>query len=135
MAELPSAHQQINSHPFAYTRVDYFSPFVICQKHSSIKRNGCLFTCLTSRAIHLELAADLTADSFITMLQHFLYKRSPILHIFSDNETNFVEPKGCCENCCKNGTNIGLKIFSTRVKLNEVLIVRLQAIWEDAGNA
>ena len=90
MAELPSVRLQIDSHPFAYTGVDFFGPLIIRQKRSNIKRYGCLFTCLTSRAIHLEVAADLSADAFINALRRFLSRRGPVFHIFSDNGTNFV---------------------------------------------
>ena len=90
MADLPPARMQINSHPFAYCGVDYFGPLTVRQKRSRVKRYGCLFTCLTTRAIHLEVASDLTTDAFINALRRFLARRGPILHLFSDNGTNFV---------------------------------------------
>ena len=33
---------------------------------------------------------DLTTDAFINALRRFLSRRSPVLHFFSDNGTNFV---------------------------------------------
>ena len=39
------------------------------------KRWGVLFTCLTVRAIHVELAHTLTTDSAIMALQRFIARR------------------------------------------------------------
>ena len=53
MAELPPARFQIKEAPFSHTGVDLFGPFVTKVKRSNVKRYGCLFTCMTIRAIHL----------------------------------------------------------------------------------
>ena len=55
MASLPQDQLQVHSHLFAYCGVDYFGPLIICQKRSNIKRYGCLFTWLTTRADRLRL--------------------------------------------------------------------------------
>ena len=88
MADLPPSRLQIDTHPFAYCGVDYFGPLLVKQRRSQVKRYGCLFT-LTSRAIHIEVAMDLTTDAF-NALRRFLSRRGPVLHFFSDNGTNFV---------------------------------------------
>ena len=90
MQELPPSRLQAETYPFAYTGVDYFGPLSVRQGRSDLKRYGCLFTCLTTRSIHLELAADLSTDSFINVMRRFVSRRGPILHLFSDNGTNFV---------------------------------------------
>ena len=90
MAELPLARLQMNLHPFVYTGVDYFGPLMICQKRSNVKRYGCLFTCLTTRAVHLEVSIDLLSDAFINALRRFLSRRGPVVLIYSDNDTNLV---------------------------------------------
>ena len=81
MAELPPARLQMNSHPFAYTGVDYFGALMIRQKRSNVKRYGCLFTCHTTRAVHLEVSVDLSSDAFINALRRFLSRRGPVVHI------------------------------------------------------
>ena len=49
-----------------------------------------MFTCLSSRAIHLETAIDLTTDSFINSLRHFISIRGPVQQLRRDQGTNFV---------------------------------------------
>ena len=90
MAELPQARLKVLEPPFSSCGVDYFGPLTVKQRRSERKRYGCLFTCLTSRAIHLEVAADLSTSSFINCLRRFVSRRGPVSHIFSDNGTNFV---------------------------------------------
>ena len=70
--------------------MDYFGPFLIKQKRSLVKRFGCLFTCLSMRAVHIEIANSLTADSFINALRRFIARRGKPDHIYSENGSNFV---------------------------------------------
>jgi len=53
------------------------------------KRYGCIFTCLRYRAVHIEVAEDLSADSFINAVLRFVGRRGPPTVIYSDNGTNF----------------------------------------------
>lgn len=57
---------------------------------SAAKRYGCIFTCLTVRAVHIEVAHSLETDSFINCLQRFICRRGQPAEIKSDNGTNFV---------------------------------------------
>ena len=44
---------------------------------------------MTTLAIYLEIAGDLTTDSFILALHRFITRRGNVKHIRSDSGTNF----------------------------------------------
>ena len=48
-----------------------------------------MFTCLSTRAVHLELSIDMTTDSFLMTLQRFIAQRSEPDIIWCGNESNF----------------------------------------------
>ena len=58
-----------------------------------LKRYGVLFTCMASRAVHLEVANSLTADSFINAYRRFVGRHGPVRQIRSDQGTNFIGAK------------------------------------------
>eukprot|EP00112_Aurelia_sp_Birch-Aquarium-sp1_P025237 Seg83.6 transcript_id=Seg83.6/GoldUCD/mRNA.D3Y31 product="hypothetical protein" protein_id=Seg83.6/GoldUCD/D3Y31 len=89
MADLPSDRMQ-EAPPFPHCAVDYFGPFYIKEKRKELKRYGCLFTCLTSRAVHIEVSHTLETDSFIMALRRFINIRGNIRQLRSDWGTNFV---------------------------------------------
>ena len=89
MADLPIDRLEPNA-PFTYSAVDYFGPFYIKEKRSELKRYGVLFTCMTSRAVHLETANAMTTDSFINAYRRFIGRRGPVSQLRSDQGTNFV---------------------------------------------
>ena len=90
MADLPGERFAVNKPPFYNTGTDYFGPFFVKQGRALVKRYGCIFTCLTTRAVHLEVAHSLTADSFINAFRRFICRRTKPHTVFSDNGTNLV---------------------------------------------
>ncbi|XP_072168946.1 uncharacterized protein [Diadema setosum] len=89
MAELPEERVNPVRAPFTYVGVDYFGPLYVKQGRSRVKRYGCIFTCLTMRAVHIELTRSLDTDSFINALRRFISRRGAPEKLFSDNGTNF----------------------------------------------
>lgn len=49
-----------------------------------------LFTCMTSRAVHLELVHTLSADSAIMRIRRFIAGRGTPETLYSDNGTCFI---------------------------------------------
>ena len=76
--------------PFKHVGIDFFGPFQVKFKRGTIKRWGCVFTCLASRAIHLEVVHSMSAASFIAAFQRFTARRGRPSRVFSDNGTNMV---------------------------------------------
>lgn len=89
MAELPPARLAAFTRPFTYTGVDYFGPYYVKVNRSVVPRYGVLFTCLTTRAIHLEVADSLNTSSCINATRRFSTHKGKAREFFSDNGTNF----------------------------------------------
>ena len=85
MTELPPAGLQSREPLFTHTGSDYFGPVIVKRKRSELKRYGCIFICMTTGAIHLEVLPDLTTDSFINALRRFIARREPLTHLYTDN--------------------------------------------------
>ena len=88
MPDLPP-ERVTRSPPFTYTGIDYFGPLYCTDQQGEGKVWVALFTCLTIRAIHLELATDLTADQFLQTLRRFIARRGTPKQILSDNAPHF----------------------------------------------
>ena len=54
------------------------------------KRYSCLFTCLATRAVHLEIAFGLITDSFLNAIYRVASRRGLPYEVYSDNGTNFM---------------------------------------------
>nr|CAI5835101.1 unnamed protein product [Callosobruchus analis] len=93
MGSLPEVRTKI-SFPFENSGIDYAGPLMIRdRKGKGYKTNKCyiaLFVCLSTKAIHLEVVTDLTADNFIASLRRFISRRGKPRCIYSDNGSNFV---------------------------------------------
>ena len=88
MAEL--SFDRLQEEPqFTYYGVDLYGPFIICSKRKELKCYGVMFTCLCSRAIHIEVAHSLDTDSFLLTLRKFIGRRGNIQQMRSDSESNF----------------------------------------------
>ena len=92
MALLPASHTEATYRAFELSSVDYAGPFVTKQGRGRAreKRYLCLFTCLSTRAVHLEMACGLTTDSFLNAFTRMTARRGVPREMLSDNGTNFV---------------------------------------------
>lgn len=103
LAPLPSARVR-ESQPFSRTGLDYFGPLYI-KTENNAKTWVCLFTCMVTRAIHLELLQDMTAYEFLLGFKRFISQRGTPVEILSDNALQFKAAsetlKSVWDNICK----------------------------------
>nr|XP_037875890.1 uncharacterized protein LOC119630457 [Bombyx mori] len=74
--------------PFTYVGLDYFGPYQVTTGRSTQKHYVAIFTCLTTRAVHLEPAESLSTDSAVIALRRMIARRGAPTEIWSDNGTN-----------------------------------------------
>lgn len=97
MGSLPQS-RVTPSRPFLHTGVDYAGPLYIKSRLGKgripiTKGYICVFICFATKAIHIELSHDMTAEAFIAALRRFTARRGIPIEIISDNGTNFVGAK------------------------------------------
>ncbi|XP_046841031.1 uncharacterized protein LOC124435128 [Xenia sp. Carnegie-2017] len=90
MSHLPESRVTPQKPPFTNVGIDYFGPMLVKRGRSLVIRHGCLFTCFTTRAIHIEIAHSLDTDSMINAFKRFIGIRGCPEQIRSDRGTNFV---------------------------------------------
>ena len=89
MADMPPERFDM-SRPFSTVGIDYLGPLTVKRFRKTEKRYVLLATCLSTRAVHLEVAQSLDTASFIMALRRFMARRGKPAKILSDNGTNFV---------------------------------------------
>lgn len=101
MASLPACRVN-EAKAFCHTGVDYCGPLSIVIHRGrgvrSVRSYICLFVCLVTKSVHLELSPYLSTESFLNALRRFLARRGPISTIYSDRGTNFVGAKSYLDN-------------------------------------
>ncbi|XP_053686216.1 uncharacterized protein LOC128735749 [Sabethes cyaneus] len=90
MADLPPGRLAAYQRPFTHTGIDYFGPIEVVVGRRAEKRWGMLATCLTVRAIHIEVVHSLTTSSCIMAIRNFVARRGQPRKFYSDRGTNFI---------------------------------------------
>ncbi|XP_062556661.1 uncharacterized protein LOC134221484 [Armigeres subalbatus] len=90
MANLPPGRLAAFCLPFTHVGIDYFGPIEVAVGRRREKRWGMFATCLTVRAVHIELVNSLSTDSCIMAIRNFIARRGQPRKIYSDRGTNFV---------------------------------------------
>lgn len=92
MGDLPP--DRVNAaRPFSGVGTDFAGPFLVktsrLRNSKVVKAYLCVFVCLSTKAVHLELVADLTTEAFTAALDRFVSRRGLPSLIRSDCGTNF----------------------------------------------
>ena len=99
-----------------------------------IKRSWVIFTCLTTRAIHIELAGDLSTHSFLLVLKRLISRRRYVKIKRSDNDTNFVVANNESNLCIKQPDQIKLHKFGNHQNIEQIFNSHespwMRGVWE-----
>ena len=91
IAPLPASRLKPRTHVFAYAASDLAGPFNVTVGRSLAKRWICLFVCMVTTTIRIEVSVDVAASTFINVFQRFLCSTGFRTKFFrTDNGTNFV---------------------------------------------
>ncbi|KAJ0004820.1 hypothetical protein NQD34_011034 [Periophthalmus magnuspinnatus] len=129
MSDLPEDRVEMTP-PFSYCGIDCFGPFYVKEGRKELKRYGLLFTCMCSRAIHIEMLDDLTSDAFINALRCFIAIRGHVRQIRCDQGTNFVGAKGEFLSAMKDLDQEQLNQYGCDFVLNTPSSSHMGGVWE-----
>ena len=76
--------------PFTVTGVDFTGALYIRHNHEEHKVYICLFTCATTRAVHLEVVNDLSMETFLLAFRRFASRKSLPQVMMSDNASTYL---------------------------------------------
>ena len=86
--DLPSFRVD-DSPPFCHVGIDFAGPLIVSGKTGNEKSYICLFTCTSTRAVHLELVESLEVETFIRCFRRFSARRGLPATVLSDNAKTF----------------------------------------------
>lgn len=129
MADLP-AERISESAPFTFTGLDLFGPFHVKNGRKHEKRYGVLFTCLSCRAIHVEIANSLDTDSLINAIRRFVARRGQVEVVHCDNGTNMHGAENELRKALKECEDRMLQIHQIEWRFNTPFSSHKGGVWE-----
>ncbi|KRX56042.1 Pro-Pol polyprotein, partial [Trichinella sp. T9] len=88
MAPLPK-NRLVETHAFDNVGIDFSGPLYVKEGRTISKIYIYLFTCMATRAIHLEPTSDMTAQSFLAAFRRFISRRGKPSVVQTDNFRTF----------------------------------------------
>ena len=87
---LPLPVSRVKEGPaFTFTGVDCAGPLMNCTEGKTCKLWMCLFICFVTRAVHLDIVADMSSETFIRCLKRFAARRGLPQKFISNNGKTF----------------------------------------------
>jgi hypothetical protein len=139
MADLPVPRVQA-SRAFSHVGTDFAGPFPV---KTSTRRNAahskgylCLFVCMSTKAVHLEMVSDLSTSAFLASLDRLVARRGLPSDIYSDNGRNFVgaarQLHEICNFLAQSTTAISDSLSSRAIKwhFNPPYAPNFGGVWE-----
>ncbi|XP_065222357.1 uncharacterized protein LOC135846922 [Planococcus citri] len=106
MGNLPDVRVNVPEFPFLHVGLDFAGPITVKLGAPRSKVTGkayiCLFICLATKAVHIDVSMSLSTESFIAALERFVSRRGKPESIYSDNGTNFKGAANQLEKLCTN---------------------------------
>jgi len=133
MAELPPTRMQLELPPFSHVGVDYSGPQLVRQRRSDIKHYGCLFMCMTTRAVCLELAVDLSTDALLNTIWRFVSRHGETTHFYSDNGTNLIGAERVLREGIKAWNQLQIYNYFRKKEIQWSFNPWLRVIWVESG--
>lgn len=93
MGDLPEV--RVNAHSvFLNVGTDFGGPFLLKDRFTRnpklVKCYICLFVCMSTKAVHIELVSELTTAAFLAAFRRFVSRRGRPTNIYSDNGSNYI---------------------------------------------
>ncbi|KAI7808136.1 hypothetical protein IRJ41_016509 [Triplophysa rosa] len=131
MANLPQECLQ-TCPPFTYVGLDVFGPWCITTRRTrggqaESKRWAILFSCMSSRAVHIEVIESMDTSSCINALRCLFAIRGPAKQLLSDRGTNFM---GACRELGMSAVQRYLKLQGCSWEFNPPHASQMGGSWE-----
>ena len=93
MGQLPT-NRVVPTSPFHHTGADFAGPIKVKRGHTRkpvhIDTYICVFVCMATKAVHLEMVFNLTTEDFLAALRRFVARRGFPETLTTDNGSNFI---------------------------------------------
>lgn len=125
---------------FTHVGVDFAGLFLLkaalLRRIQTTKGYLCIFVCMATRAVHLELVSDLSATLFLVALNRFVSRRGRCTDLYSDCGTNFVGAKNYMEDVKRllSSSDITTSLSNVHIQwhLNPPVAPHMGGLWEAA---
>lgn len=89
IADLPAIRFEAGIRPFSFAGLDYFGPMNVKVGRQSHKRWGVIYTCLTIRAVWIDVVPSYDTTACILSIRDFINREGVVQEFYSDNGSYF----------------------------------------------